>query len=1011
MKFSFLLISCLCAIVPLFAQNENLEQLSFQELDSLYTLASTTDLQLALDYAEAAQNKAAKLHGKKDTLYADYSINVGLQYAYTSNYEKALDVWEKAGVIYLNTFGNEHKSYVDVMSNIALLHFYLGNYKESEKMNLQANELKRKVYGETSSHYCSSICNLGLLYWKIGRWEEAEPLFLQSKAILEEHDMKEEGVYASTIGNLASLYFEMGRLDEVEPLYIKTRELMKKFYGESHPDYAYSLVNLAALYFELGDYYKAEQIYVQHIALTEKYLGRNTPNYAYGLTNLSSCYAQAGRLDEAIKLVEKSSQMMLDIYGNHHLDYLEDYTKLARQYFKRGWYEKSIQKAEDCAQIVAKNIGKRHLLYLETLLNLIKSNAALKDYEKTRAYINESILVNTGLEKLPAEIGADWKESIEQASCISQEYLSTTLEFLYEVVEAENPTNKNDIQYWIAALDIERLQQHRNEYISEKDKLRALKTSAFWTNRIIHNLVQKGNPSDLERAFQFAELNKSVLLGNAIQTERAYSFGALPDSLVQREKDLEGERSELTAALLEITDEEEVQELQEALSEVNLAIDQFKALISKEYPKYNQLKYAQQEIDVQALQQLLDEKTAILEYVVGDSFLYVFYIDQKKLEFYPIAIHKEELTRQVKKLHDGLSDYVTIMDAPNKAYFRYTESAHWFYQQLIAPVLTGKEGIKDLVVVTDGELGHLPFETFLVEDAPQRINYKKLHYLINDYTISYDYAAALWKENLQTEEHHGAHQMLALAADYSPKKEGALKHLLPTYQSLRKTLQPLPDAQKEIDNLSSLLEGNFLSGAAVNEAFFKEKAKEYSIIHLAMHGILNHDSPILSALAFSENGDTVENNFLQAYEISKLELNASLVVLSACETGYGEFEEGNGIASLARSFMYAGVPSLVVSLWQVNDQCTGHIMEMFYTNLKEGMNKAEALRQAKLTYLKRAERIAAHPAFWSPFIQLGARTPVQLSTPINLWLYGGVLIGLVVLAIGIVRLKSKKEMA
>jgi CHAT domain-containing protein len=135
---------------------------------------------------------------------------------------------------------------------------------------------------------------------------------------------------------------------------------------------------------------------------------------------------------------------------------------------------------------------------------------------------------------------------------------------------------------------------------------------------------------------------------------------------------------------------------------------------------------------------------------------------------------------------------------------------------------------------------------------------------------------------------------------------------------------------------------------------------------------------MLSSLVFTEDHDSVENNFLQAYEISKLNLNADLVILSACETGYGKFEKGNGIASLARSFMYAGASSLVVSLWQVNDFSTAEIMKFFYQNLVEGMGKAEALREAKLEYIKRSKGIFNHPAFWSPFIQIGASDSIYL---------------------------------
>ena len=119
-------------------------------------------------------------------------------------------------------------------------------------------------------------------------------------------------------------------------------------------------------------------------------------------------------------------------------------------------------------------------------------------------------------------------------------------------------------------------------------------------------------------------------------------------------------------------------------------------------------------------------------------------------------------------------------------------------------------------------------------------------------------------------------------------------------------------------------------------------------------------------------------------------------------------EQGEGILSLARSFMYAGTPSLVVSLWPVNDGSTAIIMELFYENLTAGMTKAEALQQAKLSYLKNVQGLVSHPAFWSPFIQLGDSKAIQLKSKKDFsfsLVYGG--IGILLL-IGIFLLVKRK---
>lgn len=146
----------------------------------------------------------------------------------------------------------------------------------------------------------------------------------------------------------------------------------------------------------------------------------------------------------------------------------------------------------------------------------------------------------------------------------------------------------------------------------------------------------------------------------------------------------------------------------------------------------------------------------------------------------------------------------------------------------------------------------------------------------------------------------------------------------------------------------------------------------------------------MSSLAFTKDSDSIESNFWQAHEISKIQLNANLVVLSAYEIGYRRFEKGNGIASLARAFMDAGASSIIVSLWLVNDFATSEIMKNLYENLANGMRKDEALRQAKLKHMKLASSILAHPAFWSPFIQMRNTEPLSISKKgnSNVWWIG-----------------------
>jgi CHAT domain-containing protein len=195
-------------------------------------------------------------------------------------------------------------------------------------------------------------------------------------------------------------------------------------------------------------------------------------------------------------------------------------------------------------------------------------------------------------------------------------------------------------------------------------------------------------------------------------------------------------------------------------------------------------------------------------------------------------------------------------------------------------------------------------------------------------------------------------------------------------------------------------------GEAATEENVKTEGRlsHYRFIHFAAHGLLNENKPQYSGIVLTlpqkedprpktqdprptdpaapasslheqttkDKGqgtrDTAEDGLLQVYEIFNLKLNADMVVLSACETGLGKEVKGEGLIGLTRAFLYAGTPSVVVSLWKVEDRSTAELMTQFYRHLKDGQrSKAAALRQAQLELI----RTGVHPYFWAPFVLVG----------------------------------------
>ena len=166
---------------------------------------------------------------------------------------------------------------------------------------------------------------------------------------------------------------------------------------------------------------------------------------------------------------------------------------------------------------------------------------------------------------------------------------------------------------------------------------------------------------------------------------------------------------------------------------------------------------------------------------------------------------------------------------------------------------------------------------------------------------------------------------------------------------------------------------------------FKTSAGNYKIIHIGTHAESNNDRPEFSRLIFAKNTYD-EDNSLFVDEIYNCNLSSNLTTLSACETGKPGFQEGEGMISLAHAFNYAGSESMLTGLWKVDEQASAIILETFYNNLITGLEKDEALRQAKLSYLQNAKGRMLAPQYWAGLVIMGDTSPIDLKQKVSFWL-------------------------
>jgi CHAT domain-containing protein len=377
-------------------------------------------------------------------------------------------------------------------------------------------------------------------------------------------------------------------------------------------------------------------------------------------------------------------------------------------------------------------------------------------------------------------------------------------------------------------------------------------------------------------------------------------------------------------------------------------------------------------ISIETIQdQILDQKTAILEFFLGEKQSYSFLIT--KNAFVLRTLPPRAL------IEDSLRAYFKVLSTPPKGEYPGFLAAKRIYRDLIHDFEdTISPAIEHIIIIPDGILYYLPFETLIRDDGEET---SRPPYLIERFKISYAPSASSLALLLQRSREAGNSKLLLALGDpvYTVGKSRSSGHNKKFEEALREIyldngfeFSPLPFSKTEIKEISRFFPRAgvdiYLEEMAKEEVVKKLSLTDYRILHFACHGFLDEKAPLRSALVLTLDDGTEEDGFLQGREIYNLKLNADLVVLSACQTAKGKLENGEGVFGLPRVFFYAGARSTLSSLWKVNDRSTSDLMQEFYRYIANGDDKAQALRLAKMKMLSSK---FSHPFYWAAFVLNG----------------------------------------
>lgn len=505
---------------------------------------------------------------------------------------------------------------------------------------------------------------------------------------------------------------------------------------------------------------------------------------------------------------------------------------------------------------------------------------------------------------------------------------------------------------------------------------------------LLHQITK--DESYLNRAFSYVELAKGSLLLEAIRDLKARKVANIPDSIIQKENEQKIQIAYLKGEIYyeirqgKFKDIERLVSLEKELDDITKLHEKLIAMLEKTYPKYFDLKYNYSTASISEIQSVLNGSEVLLDYLMLDSAILLFAIEQSTLSCVLVPHNIEETNQIIFKFLKAIREN----EMQDITYYGGT------LFELLIGAIKPQINKKELIIIPDGSLSNLPFGVLPIRGA------ESVKYMNASYAICYNYSGTIYLASKETREHKITKKIVGYAPDFEQ-----LPLILNAHQGYSRVvgdlkLNPLIYATQEVKILQKLFEqgSDGIMGKEATETIFKASAKEYGVLHFATHGIVNHSDPMFSSLAFIT--DDQNDGLLHTHELFSLELNAELVTLSACNSGIGKIYDGEGVMSIAKGFAYSGAPNMIMTLWSVSDQATQLIMEGFYQHLKNGLPKHKALQQAKLDFIEEFHIGRRQPQLWGGLIVVGNTDTVSClieeKTSLR-WLWGLLLVGVTIL--------------
>jgi len=834
----------------------------------------------------------------------------------------------------------------------------------------------------------------GWLCWQMGNYREGIAPLERAATLFEEYGLEQKlNVIYNTLG---ISYGQLGDHEKAIQHYEAALQI-----NEKHADsikLSRNHKNLSFAYLNLGDLKKAEK----HNRLGKIYQLKNNGSFELQAAEI---YLYQGKTSLALQIVRELKNARPELFDADKVDNAtHNLLSLGEILLAAGQWDEAIPSLKASLALQPEDASLAD--WMRTKNCCLLGNAYLKKENPALAlpyfqlaltssipsFRPASVLENPSTDSLPPEVwamealrgktaaldlissGEQQKTSKEEAILQLRSALESAECAIHLIQILKNNFVEDNSRLWLG--------EYAFQNFYEKPLSIALRLAELSKDRTV-----------LEKAFLFASKSKAGVLRTALAEKKKLLDAGISTDSIRQLRDLRLK----AAAFQNQLNTTPSDSIRAALFKAKRDLDRF--LKSLQMTPANQP--GMDDFSIAALQNWLPDSTLLVEYFLGDQNLYVFSVSKTtfEVEAKPLPADFNAVT---DGFHRSVSDWGWVVDSAIIAEAVYLKSASRLYDFLLKNALAAHPKTTRLFVVPDKKLARLPFAALLTRPFSGGWKETGLPVLIKDMAVSYRFSSAIPQRQTSGNKPSPRYGFGGFGTDY---RDGTALSALqksddPASKRLLLALRGGPDtldfADDEVDSIARLTGGQkWLNGQATKSNFL-QNVEDCRILHISLHTVETdpHD-PTGLAILFSKMTET-DANLLTSSELYSLDLNTDLAVVSSCQSGFGQFRQGEGTLSLGRAMALAGCRATVVNLWKADDLASRDLMISFYKNLKLGQPKDLALQNALLFYLNNTISERAGPQFWANFSAVGEMDMLAFeeknSAAWHLWLGIGVVL-------------------